>query len=264
MSANPVKIRKRPVIATMRAISALILREMATTYGKSAFGYLWVILEPLLGIALLSVVFSLAFRHPSLGTNFPIFYASGFLPYILYMNVSKKVATAINFSRPLLTYPSVTFLDAIIGRLILNWITQVVVFYLLVTGIEILFDTYTIRDYKSIGGSLLMAGALGLGIGTLNCYLWSVAPSWERVWGILNKPLFILSAILYTFEELPPLYQKYLWYNPLVHITALSRRGFYPNYDGAFVSPAYVYGIAGVCMVAGLFLLVHYHRRILN
>ena len=47
-----------------RTVLALMLREMATTYGRSAGGYLWAILDPVLGIALLSVLFSLALRHP--------------------------------------------------------------------------------------------------------------------------------------------------------------------------------------------------------
>jgi len=264
MSLFSVNHNGRRRFASARAIIALILREMATTYGRSMIGYLWVVIEPILGIGLLSVVFSLAFRHPNLGTNFPIFYASGFLPYLIYMDLSKKVATAINFSKPLLTYPSVTFLDAILARLILNWMTRVVVFYVLVTGIDALFVTHTIRDYRSIGSSLLMAAALGLGIGTFNCYLWSLFPSWERIWGILNKPLFILSGVLYVIEKLPPLYQKYLWYNPLIHITGMSRRGFYATYRGDFISQSYVYGIAAATFVAGMFLLVHYHRRILN
>ena len=47
-----------------RIVMALMLREMATTYGRSAGGYLWAILEPILGIALLSVIFSLALARP--------------------------------------------------------------------------------------------------------------------------------------------------------------------------------------------------------
>ena len=47
-----------------RTVVALILREMATTYGRSAGGYVWAILEPVLGVALLSVVFGMALDIP--------------------------------------------------------------------------------------------------------------------------------------------------------------------------------------------------------
>ncbi len=250
--------------ASFRSIAALILREMATTYGKSAGGYIWAVLEPVLGIALLSYVFSLAFRSPSLGTNFPIFYATGYLPYFMYMDISRKVGSALIFSRPLLGYPAVTFMDAVIARFLLSFMTHILVFYILITGIELVFETHTIHNYSYMLNAMLMAAALGLGIGSINCVLWSIFPVWERLWGILNKPLFILSAVLFVMEDIPTAYQKYLWYNPLVHITAEMRKGFYPTYSGDFISPLYVYGIALTTMTAGFFLLLRFHKQILN
>ena len=103
----------KPALArgTLRTIGALFIREMSTTHGRNAFGYAWAVLEPVAGIALLSLVFSLAFRSPSLGTNFPLFYASGLLPFMAYMDVSQKVAQSIRFSRQLIFYPGVTFVD---------------------------------------------------------------------------------------------------------------------------------------------------------
>ncbi|MFC3119946.1 hypothetical protein ACFOHS_22885 [Jhaorihella thermophila] len=70
---------------------------MSTTYGRSAAGYLWAIIEPVAALALLSIAFALFLRHPSLGTNFPLFYASGYLVFNLYMNVGNKVAQAVSF-----------------------------------------------------------------------------------------------------------------------------------------------------------------------
>ena len=37
-----------PRVQTFRTISALIMREMQTTYGRSPGGYLWAVLEPVL------------------------------------------------------------------------------------------------------------------------------------------------------------------------------------------------------------------------
>jgi capsular polysaccharide transport system permease protein len=251
-----------PLFSTIRSIVALMLREMATTYGKSAGGYIWVVLEPVLGIALLSIVFSLAFRSPNLGSNFAIFYATGYLPYFLYMDISRKVGSSINFSRPLLTYPAVTFMDAILARFLLNLITHIVVFYILIVGIELVFRTNTIHNYGYMVSAIAMAAALGMGIGSLNCFLWSIFPAWERMWGILNKPLFIISGVLYVYEDIPAAYQKILWFNPVIHITAEMRKGFYPTYRGDFISPLYIYGISFTAMVIGFFLLLHYHKRI--
>ena len=46
-------VRKRPRFQMGRTVVALMLREMATTYGRSAGGYAWAILDPVLGVTLL-------------------------------------------------------------------------------------------------------------------------------------------------------------------------------------------------------------------
>ncbi len=83
---------------SLRAIGALVMREMSTTYGRSPGGYLWAIAEPVAGIALLSIVFGLIARSPPIGDNFPIFYATGFLPFGLYRELELKIAKSIRMS----------------------------------------------------------------------------------------------------------------------------------------------------------------------
>ncbi|MGM2810355.1 hypothetical protein, partial [Bacillus cereus group sp. Bce027] len=62
-------VRKRPRVQMSRTVFALMLREMATTYGSFAGGYIWSILEPVLGIAMLAILFSMAMRSPPIGDN---------------------------------------------------------------------------------------------------------------------------------------------------------------------------------------------------
>jgi len=247
-----------------RAITALILREMASTYGRTPLGYLWAVLEPVAGIALLTVIFSLGFRSPPLGTNFPIFYASGLVPFLLYMDVSNKVMESLRFSRQLLGYPRITFADALLARFFLNLLTQLLVAYILFTGILFFFDTRTAPDLPAIGLGLAMAASLGLGIGTLNCLLTGLMPAWQRVWAIMNRPLFLISCIFFLFESVPVPFNDILWYNPLVHIVGQTRSGFYPYYDAPYVSPLYVFGIAMICFLFGMVFLRRYVRLIFN
>lgn len=249
---------------TLRSVMALILREMATTYGRSPGGYLWAILEPVAGTALLTFAFSLAFRSPPIGDSFPLFYATGLLPFMLYMDISSKVSQSILFSRPLLFYPSVTYFDAIIARFILNFITQVLVFVLIIAGIILIFDVQAITDMQSIIFSLIMAGALGLGVGAMNCFLNSMFPVWIRIWAIFNRPMFIISCIFFVYESIPEPYRGILWYNPLVHIIGEMRHAFYFTYDATYVSGVYVFAISGGLFMLALILLNRYHRDILN
>lgn len=256
--------RKTLRFVSIRIIAALILREMSTTYGRSSMGYLWAILEPIGAITLLSITFSVAFSNPPLGVSFPLFYAAGYLPFIFYTEVAANLAVAIRQNKPLLFYPRVTFLDALLARFILASLTHILVFYIVITGILVIEDTHTVIRFQYLFSALAMAGALAFGVGVLNCYLFEVFPAWQRIWSVLNRPLFIISGIFFLLESLPNPYRTYMSYNPLSHVISEMRRGFYPYHDATFVSYTYVYLVSLILAATGLFLLKRYNRDILD
>ncbi len=248
-----------------RTVGALVLREMATSYGRSPGGYIWAVVEPIGAIALLSAVFSLTFRAPALGTNFALFYATGYLPFILFLDTCNKIGVSIRFSRPLLTYPGVSFLDAIIARFLLNLLTHLMVFMIVMAGLILVFDPRLIIDPVAIVMSLTMAAALALGMGTLNCYMMAAFPAWERVWQIATRPLFLVSGVIFLLEDVPAgAIRDVLWLNPLFHVTGEMRRGFYATYGATYVSPVYIFAIALVTLATGLMLMARHHRALLN
>ena len=251
-------------LATPRAITALMLREMSTRYGRSPGGFLWAALEPLGAVVILAVAFSLLLPAPSLGVSFLLFYMTGFLPFTVYQNVSLYVARAINFSRPLLRYPAVTWVDAVLARFVLNGLTGLVVAYLLLAGALAFTDNRAVLDLPPILTAFGLALILGFGIGVLNCALIGLIQSWEMIWSILTRPLFLASGVIFIFEDLPRVLQSILWWNPLMHVAGFMRMGVYPSYGPEYLSPVYVLGCALICLVMGLILLGRYHRDILN
>lgn len=247
-----------------RTISALILREMSTTYGRSPGGYLWAILEPVGVVVMLSLAFAFLLRAPPLGISFMLFYATGYLPLRMYTTIADRVAKAIRFSRPLLTYPKVTFMHALLARFLLQGLTQVMVVYVVITGILLFTDTRATLDFSAIGLAMVMAATLAIGVGAVNCYLLNAIPIWERFWGILMRPLMIASAVFYLFDDMPQKAQQILWYNPVVHIVGVMRTGFYPNYHPTYVSLTFVFGTGFVLAAFGFLLLRRYHLDLLE
>src|SRR5690606_29731202 len=115
----------------LRVLFALVVREMGTKFGRSAGGYAWAIAEPLGGILLLAVAFSLALRSPPLGSSFILFYSTGIIPFHLFNGLSKGVSGAVSSNRGLLTYPVVTPLDAVLAKALLSFLTLFMVALLL-------------------------------------------------------------------------------------------------------------------------------------
>ena len=258
---------RRPVVRsypTIRTISALMMREMTTRFGRTPGGIIWVVLQPLATILVLGFAFSLIARTPALGTSYIFFKATGLLPFSAFRSISTVVGRAFSFSSALLVYPGVTWVDALLARLFLNVLVNFLVAFLILSGIILFQDLSLIIDWGPVLLAMLLATFLGFGIGVLNCYLFERIVIWSNIWSIMTAPLLIVSGVIMLYEAMPTIAQQYLWYNPVLHITGLMREGFYSTYQPTYISVPYVLICSLVPMVLGLVLLRRYHRDLLN
>lgn len=255
---------RRDATAMGRTILALMLREMSTRYGRSPGGYLWSVLEPVGGILVLALGFALIARTPPLGTSFLLYFATGMMPFSLYNDIEGAVSRSLTYSRALLMYPAVRWIDAVLARFFLNLLTKMVIMFIILAGTVALTETRSMLDFGSLIAGLGMAALLGLAVGLVNCVLEGLFPVWGMVWGIATRPLFLASGVFLLYEQLSPTAQAVLWWNPLLHVIGEFRSGFYPMYTAAYVSPAYVMGITLSLIALGLMLVRRHHVTILE
>lgn len=253
-----------PSFQSARVLFAMIMREMNTRYGRTWGGYVWAILDPVGMIALLSIVFSQFIRVPPLGGSFALFYATGYIPFYFYSEIAGNTSVAVSFNRQLMHFPAVTPLDAVFARFILSVLTLMVVSLLLFTGIAIVAEGPMTLDLGQVLLAVSMASLLGLGVGTLNCVLFAFLPVWQRIWAVIIRPLFLISGVFFTFESMPPQIQAILWYNPLIHIVGVMRRGFYAGYGGEYIDLLYVFGLGIGTFVLGLGLLIRHKSFVIE
>lgn len=245
----------KPSFQWLRVVFALVLRDMGTRFGKSSGGYFWAIAEPLGGILMLSLVFGMALRRPPMGESFMMFYASGVITFSMYSTVSGGVSSAINSNKSLLTYPVVTVLDAVLAKFLLNFLTVCVIAAVLFSSIILSLNVPVTLDFGAILLALFLAALLGLGVGSVNCVLIGFFPTWKNIWSVLSRPLYLLSGIFYIYETMPGALKTVLWYNPIVHLIALMRSGFYGFYHPHFISYSYVVAISMITFVIGAYLM---------
>lgn len=254
----------RPRFGTLRTLSALILREVGSTYGRSPGGYVWAILEPVGMIMIMSFVFSYIVRSPSLGTSFPVFFASGFLPYGFYTAIESKTTRAIKSTSALMAYPRILWIDVILARFILTVCTGLLTIAIIFTLILSTSDIRVTIDLVPILIALTIAALGGLGVGMVNAFLNAVFPLWSLIWGIVTRPLMIGSAVLYIVEDMPPTLRDILWWNPLVHVTGLFRKGIYNTYEASYASPIYCYAVGLTLVALGLLFLSAWYKKVIE
>ncbi|WP_415714061.1 ABC transporter permease [Roseibium sp.] len=240
---------------------ALIVREMTTRYGNKFGGYIWAVMDPVLTIALLTTVFSAIAHVPPLGRSFTLFFATGYTAFYMYRSTSEQVSAAVEANRALLNYPVVNIFDAILARIILQAAT------LFVVNVLLFGVLYFIVPFEKINLGPIFLGsgiavALGAGVGISNIVWFHLNSTYQQIWGIVNRPAFIVSGVFFLPETIPPPYQGYLMWNPLIHIVGLFRKGFYPTYRASYVDMPFIVGLAVFSIVFGLILVWIYDARL--
>ena len=271
-TADPadVQVLKAPQVPktlrfrTFRVIMALILREIGSHDSRSSLGYLWSIIDSIATVVILSLVFSVITRTPPLGTNFPLFYITGVVPFQMYALISERVSRSVRFSRQLLGFPGITILDALLARAILSFLIEIVVFVVLSLGVIYFYDLRVNLAMQPVLLGLAMAGALGLSVGAFNSVLFILLPAYEHLWGMANRPMMIAAGTLVMIHDMPAWLFQILWWNPVAHMVAEVRHGFYPTFYAGWASPTYVFVFCGITFLIGLATLERYAHEALE
>ena len=230
----------RSLQAHYRVVVALMLREIATRYGRSPGGYIWAIIEPLGNVLILTALFSFMARTPAVGRTFALFFATGFFIFHAYRSTEAYVSKALNGNRSLLTFPVVTPYDVVIARWFLQILTLIVIFPVLFTCVDLFIDETIRMNALILVQAFTIACLFALGAAMLNTIIFRKFPFYEKIFRIITGPLLLVSGVIILPENLPHPYGDILAWNPLVHLVAFFRTGFYPVYRAESLDMTYL------------------------
>ena len=238
-----------------RIVSALVIREMATRFGNKPGGYAWAFLEPAGYVLMMTVVFQAITHTPALGDSFPLFFASGYIGFYFYHATLGYLGGALNGNKALLNYPNVAPVDTVVARFILQMFTNGFV----AAAVFILIIHFEMRTTPNINWApLLEAGTLGgllaLGVGMSNTVLFLKFPFYESVYGIISRPLMLISGVFFVPDNLPHPYSDFVLINPVAHVIILFRTGFYPEYRATGLDLGYLYAFVLASLFSGTLL----------
>ncbi len=242
-----------------RVVSALILREMLTRYGRSGLGYLWALLEPLMMVGVFYAAFLALGRQSHAGMELIPFLSTGIVTFMAIRGTVRSLANAIESNRGLLTYPHVSPLDTLIARAILETVTFVVVFSIIVGGAYLLDQAPIPHDLFGVLIAVFAAMALAFSWGGLEWALTMIWPAFEKLTRPLWRLMLWTSCVFYTLNDMPSTARVFLEYNPIVHAIELLRSAFFIGYATPINS--YTYLIVWIMSVLFLALLLERSLR---
>lgn len=236
---------------------ALLIREFITGYGRSPLSVLWAVAEPVIGIALLTVVFSQISSVAPMGSSYPLFYATGYLPYLFFTSIQTKAMNGLKLSKSTMSHAKITFVDVIFVKVLLQALIMTCVLIVVYGGVWWIYQPPERMDVSLMGVFLLMATFVGTGIGVMNAGIAVIFKPWEKVWGLLMRPLFLVSGVFYPFSAMPPSLQDILWWNPVLHLVGMNRQAVYQGYESGYISLMFLLLVGILSSMIGFSLLRH-------
>jgi capsular polysaccharide transport system permease protein len=211
---------------------ALLLREMKTRVGGQWVGAVWTLIEPLMHVAMMMVIFtSIRGANPMFGPDFPVFLATGLIPFFLFQNLGARLMDGIDANRGLYAYRQVKPLDTLMSRALVEGIMNALVYLVTLGVLGFLGHQVLPRDPLEALGVHLVLFILGFGFGTFSAAMSHERPRLRSFIRMTMLPLYFASGVLFPVHYAPQELQHWLLLNPLLHLIELSRQAFMPGYE---------------------------------
>ncbi|QFT53800.1 ABC transporter permease [Microbulbifer sp. THAF38] len=215
-------------------IYALLVREMKTRFGKWRLGYAWALLEPALHIMMLAAIFNFLKRDFYPGIPTTLFMLGGIAPFLFFSHCFYKGIAAVASNRGLFNYRQLRPFDAVLSRVLLEFSIYILCMITLLIllawfGIRVEFGDFLLLVEVNI---LFFFFCFGLSLAL--CVAGERYPELSKILPLIVRPLYFVSGVFFSLEQIPVEYHPYLIWNPLVHVIELTREGLYANYDGKF------------------------------
>ena len=246
---NPIKHalqEKRNVMA------AVMLRDMRSRFFNHGLGFLMVPVWPLVHMMILLTLYSVLGRQTPYGESLSIFFATGLLPTLTFMYVTRGMAMSVLSNRNMLSFPVVTILDVMTARALLEiigaFLTLVLLFSILLLRGE---DPIPPDIFEAVFGYLSVL-ILAIGAGDLVGITCMIMKFFVTIWALFLIVLYLLSGVMFVPSRLPDEVNYYLSFNPIFQVVEWVRSAYYPGYGSRHLDKPYVlfYGIT--CLFLGL------------
>ena len=242
-------------------IGALLMREIVTRYGRNNLGFLWLFLEPLLVVLLVSLVWGVARRSSSSGISVFEFMISGYPIMMMWRISASRCLGAIDANEGLLFHRNIRILDVFIARVLLEFAGASISFMLIVLIFRFVGLVAEPSDVLYMVFAWILMGVFSLGLGVTLGVITSMSELAMRVWKAFSVLLMFSSGAFYFVDSLPKAAQNLVLHIPMVHGTEMFRHGYFGDRLKTHEDIAYLLIADMILLLVGLSLTRWYSQR---
>jgi capsular polysaccharide transport system permease protein len=242
-------------------LKTLTIHHLQGQMSGYKYGFAWLVLEPLIFIAGFRLARKFFSPMAAPGGMTPLmFYILGVFPIYLCFAGIRAFAVPASRSR-LLEFPRVTELDLAIAANLSSFALYFLLFWIVSVGVANYENAWPPQNMLEIMLAFMAALIIGTTVGLIISGLFRVFPPTKQFVSYLSFAIRMASGMFFCITMLPITVWPYLTWNPLLHITEMTRDAWFESYVSPIASPAYVAECGLGLLLLGL-LIERYMRRI--
>jgi capsular polysaccharide transport system permease protein len=256
MIFSEIRVFGRSLVVQQRVVSALMMREFVTRWGRRNLGFAWLFAEPLVFAFPVIAIWSLIRSPIEHGLPMIAFVWTGYLPLLIFRHVTGHAMYTVRSNAAMLYHRHVTPLDLFISRqgleLMGNFAACAISF--------LIFYKLGLIDWPH-DYALFLTGFFYMGWWSIAVALIVAAMS-ERyeivahIWMPISYIYLIVCGFMFLAAWLPaPLRQIALTVDPPLQAYEMIRSGLFGNRIPALYDIPYESYVLGILTLLGLWLM---------
>ncbi|WP_244910374.1 ABC transporter permease [Agrobacterium rosae] len=231
--------RRAALKQSLNVMNAVVLRDIRTRFFDHGLGFLIVPLWPLAHLLILLLIYQLAGRQTPYGTSLNVFFATGLIPTLLFMYVSRFMALSVLLNKPMLSFPAVHVFDILAARAFLETIAAALTLFMTILLLWLYGDNPWPFDLEQAVLAYLSTLALAIGVGAFVGVLTMFFPIIATAYALLMICVYISSGTLFVASNLPSSISTPLAWNPIFHCVEWMRTAYFETYSDRLLDRYY-------------------------
>lgn len=248
-------LQSRPAssgLARYRSLLAeLVRKELKVRYKKSVLGFVWSLLNPLLMMAVFTVLFTIVF--PQNIPLFPVFFLAGFLPWNFFAQSVSTNVPAIVGNAPLLKkiyFPRELLPMATVLAHGIHFLMALALLFVALPFLGIRFWYFLPLLVLAVVLLTVVSYGISLALSAINVFFRDV----QEFVPVLLMVWFYATPIIYDAAKADayPTLRVLIWLNPMTPIVQLFRDGLYATVWPGWRLVLYACGVSVFWLALGL------------
>lgn len=193
-------------------IRELTSREIKRKYSRSKLGIVWSVLNPLLTMAVLSLIFSKMFSRSI--ENYPIYYLCGYILWQLFTGATNAAMTTLVDNKNMLIkvkFPMQIFVLARVYTAFTNFLYSMIAFAAMICVFRVIPNWTWLFMPVIVLFMLLFALGISYILSTAYVFFGDV----KHLYGVVLTLWMYLSAIFYPVDQLGGFIERIIMCNPI-------------------------------------------------